>query len=163
MFEELGPDLVDAVLVPTSRGDLIWGLYEGFNQLTAMGLTKSLPRLFAVEPFPRITEVLRGKNVTGSFPGTTKLTSIGGSTVTYQAVAAIHASGGGAVVVDDAAVARDQSRLARHGCYAELSSASTLTGLEILLKNGTIARADSAALIVTSHGYKELPEGQVVE
>jgi hypothetical protein len=31
------------------------------------------------------------------------------------------------------------------------------------LKNGTIARADSVALIVTSHGYKELPLGQVVE
>src|SRR3546814_5453212 len=28
MFEELGPDLVDAVLVPTSRGDLFWGLFE---------------------------------------------------------------------------------------------------------------------------------------
>src|SRR3546814_7372249 len=35
MFEELGPDLVDAVLVPTSRGDLIWGLFEGFRQLKA--------------------------------------------------------------------------------------------------------------------------------
>src|SRR3546814_18762848 len=76
MFEELGPDLVDAVLVPTSRGDLIWGLFEGFRQLKAADLTTAVPRLFAVEPFARISAVLGGETVTGSFPGTTKLTSI---------------------------------------------------------------------------------------
>src|SRR3546814_7979724 len=79
MFEELGPDLVDAVLVPTSRGDLIWGLFEGFRQLKAADLTTAVPRLFAVEPFARISAVLGGETVTGSFPGTTKLTSIGRS------------------------------------------------------------------------------------
>src|SRR3546814_5383244 len=94
MFEELGPDLVDAVLVPTSRGDLIWGLFEGFRQLKAADLTTAVPRLFAVEPFARISAVLGGETVTGSFPGTTKLTSIGGSTVTYQAIEATRLSGG---------------------------------------------------------------------
>src|SRR3546814_17505388 len=81
MFEELGKDLVDAVLVPTSRGDLIWGLFEGFRQLKAADLTTAVPRLFAVEPFARISAVLGGETVTGSFRGTTKLNSIGGSTV----------------------------------------------------------------------------------
>lgn len=158
IFEELGADTVDVVLVPTSRGDLIWGLHEGFAQLQAIGLIRSVPRLFAVEPFPRISAVLGGERITGSFPGTTKLTSIGGSTVTYQAIEAIRATGGGAVVVDDETVARDQIRLARHGCYAELSSAATLTGLELLVKEGKISPGASVALIATSNGYKELPE-----
>src|SRR3546814_9002097 len=82
MFEELGPDLVDAVLVPTSRGDLIWGLFEGFRQLKAADLTTAVPRLFAVEHFARISAVLGGATATGSFPGPPQLTSIGGSTVT---------------------------------------------------------------------------------
>lgn len=163
IFEELGANTVDVVLVPTSRGDLIWSLYEGFSQLEANGFIKSVPRLFAVEPFPRISEVLSGGRITDSFPGTTKLTSIGGSTVTYQAIEAIRATGGGAVVVDDKAVARDQVRLARHGCYAELSSAATLTGLELLLNDRTISRDASVVLIATSNGYKDLPEMQVVE
>ena len=157
IFEEVGPENIDVVLVPTSRGDLLWGLFEGFSQLRSIGLLKSVPRLFAVEPFPRISRVLGGEEVTGSFPGTTSLFSIGGSTVTYQSIKAIQETGGGAVVVDDGPVARDQLRLAQHGCYAELSSAATLTGLEILLKNGTISRADSVVLIATSNGYKELP------
>src|SRR3546814_12908395 len=90
-------------------------------------------------PFARISAVLGGETVTGSFPGTTKLTSIGGSTVTYQAIEATRLSGGGAVIVADEMVARDQLRLARHGCYAELSSAAALTGLELLLKDEVIS------------------------
>ncbi|MGH8236774.1 MAG: pyridoxal-phosphate dependent enzyme, partial [Steroidobacteraceae bacterium] len=130
LIEEPGADNIDAILVPTSRGDLIWGLYEGFRQLKAIGLVGSIPRLFAVEPFPRISRVLAGEELTGFFPGTTDLVSIGGSTVTYQSIAAIRSSGGGAVVVDDQSVVRDQHRFARHGCYAELSAAATLSGLE---------------------------------
>lgn len=163
IFEELGAGPIDAVLVPTSRGDLTWGLYEGFSQLKAIGLVASIPRLFAVEPFARITRVLEGEEITGSFPGTTSLVSIGGSTVTYQAVKAIRATGGGGVVVDDGTVERDQARLARHGCYAELSSAAILTGLELLLRDGAISSEDRIVLIATSHGYKDLPEPEAAE
>ena len=157
MFEELGPDLVDAVVVPTSRGDLIWGIYEGFGQLEALGFIRAVPRIFAVEPFARISKVLTGDAVTGSFPGTTSLASIGGSTVTYQAMTAIRASGGGAVVVDDNAVARDQLRLARHGCFSESSSAAALSGLERLSSEGQVSGQETVALIVTSNGYKDVP------
>ncbi len=155
IFEELGADQVDAVIVPTSRGDLIWALHEGFSQLKATGLMSFVPRLYAVEPFARLRRVLSGDKITGSFPGATSLTSIGGSTVTYQAIDAIRASGGSAVVVDDQTVALDQHRLARHGCYAELSSAAALTGLELLLEDGTISKDESAVLIATSNGYKD--------
>lgn len=162
IHEDIGADGVDVVLVPTSRGDLIWGLCEGFRQLKEIGLVKAVPRLFAVEPFPRISRVLGGEEFTGAFPGETALISIGGSTVTYQAMEAIRASGGGAIVVSDEDVARDQRRLAQHGCYVELSSAATLTGLETLLKNGAISRDASVVLIATSNGYKDLPEAQSV-
>ncbi len=158
IFEDMGGENLEVVVVPTSRGDLIWGLYEGFRQITELGLLKTVPRLFAVEPFPRISRVLAGEEFTGSFPGKTALVSIGGSTVTYQAIEAIRASGGGAVVVNDEDVIRDQLRLAQHGCYTESSSAATLTGLDILLKQGQVSRDASVALVATSNGYKELPE-----
>lgn len=157
IFEELDGRNLDAVLVPTSRGDLIWGLYVGFSQLQRLGHLRQLPRLFAVEPYPRIRRVLEGEPVTGSFPGTTAMTSIGGSTVTVQAVNAIRATGGGAIVVDEQSVVRDQARLARHGCYAELSSAASLTGLERLIAEGKLSSGDTALLIATSNGYKDIP------
>lgn len=148
---------IGAVLVPTSRGDLIWGLYEGFRHLLELGEIQKLPKLFVVEPFARISRVLEGSAITGSYPGSTKLFSIGGTTVTYQAINAVRASGGGSVVVDDADVCRDAARLAQHGCYAELSAAATLTGLNMLLKTGAIARDESVVLLATSNGYKDLP------
>lgn len=163
LFEDVGAEHLDAVLIPTSRGDLIWGLYEGFRQIREVGLLETVPRLFAIEPFPRISRVLGGEEFTGSFPGETALVSIGGSTVTYQAIEAIRASGGGVAVVDDESVVRDQLRLAQHGCYAELASAAILTGLGILLNDGRISRDASVVLIATSNGYKELPQERSAE
>lgn len=156
LIEDNGGDL-DAVLVPTSRGDLVWGLCEGFRQMVMVGRISRLPRLFVVEPFPRLSKVLEGFAPNGSFPGKTSLFSIGGSTVTYQAVEAVRSSKGGAVVVEDEAVVRDAARLARHGCYAELSAAATLTGLKALLRVGTIGTDETVALIATSNGYKDWP------
>lgn len=156
LMEDCGDDL-DALLVPTSRGDLVWGLYEGFRQMMVTGAVTRIPRLYVVEPFPRLSKVLAGFSPSGSFLGKTSLFSIGGSTVTYQAVEAVRLSKGGAVVVDDVTVVRDAARLARHGCYAELSAAATLTGLETLLHNGMIRRDETVALIATSNGYKDWP------
>ena len=157
LVEDCGDEL-DAVLVPTSRGDLVWSLYDGFRQMMAGGHIARIPRLYVVEPFPRLRKVMQGFAPNGSFPGKTSLFSIDGSTVTYQAVEAVRASKGGAVVVEDATVVQDAARLARHGCYAELSAAATLSGLEILLANGTVGRDETVALISTSNGYKDWPD-----
>ena len=59
--------------------------------------------------------------------------------------------------MSDEDVIRDQRRLAQHGCYAELSSAASLTGLAALLQDGRIATDASVVLVATSNGYKELP------
>src|SRR3546814_4761833 len=80
---------------------------------------------------------------------------------TYQAIEATRLSGGGAVIVADEMVARDQLRLARHGCYAKLSSAAALTGLELLLKDEVISPDETVALIATSNGYKELASDEI--
>ena len=144
----------DAILVPTARGDLIWGIYKGFRDLIALGSLRRMPRLIAVEPFPRLERVLGGADIRGRFPGATPLSSIGGATVTYQALTAVRASGGTAVSVRAEQVIADQKTLARSGLYLELSAAAALTGLRVLLteKPAAIRRA---TLIATSHGYKE--------
>lgn len=148
---------LDAILVPTARGDLLWGLYYGCSQLRDAGLIQAIPRLYAVEPFARIKRVLDGCDPAGSFPGQTALFSIGGTTVTHQALSAIRASAGSAVVVADDAVARDQMTLAHHGCYLENASAAALTGLKLLMAQGDIKRGETIMLLATSHGYKEMP------
>ncbi len=155
IFEETGAETVDAIVVPTSRADLLWGIFEGFRFLQTRDVIKRLPRLYAVEPFPRIDQVLRGSDYRQSFAGRTHQISIAGSTVTYQAIEALKASNGGAVVVSDDAAAGDQRILAEHGFYVELSSAASLSGLRALIDRGEIHASERVALIASSNGYKE--------
>ena len=155
--EDLSAEVPDAILVPTARGDLLWGIWEGFHELVEMGHLERTPRLYAVEPYPRISQVLAGADYRDQFPGTTRLSSIGGDTVTFQTVQAMEQSGGGAVVVEDTAAEEDISRLAGMGLYVESSAAAPLSALHDLRKIGEIAANESALLVITSHGFKNPP------
>jgi threonine synthase len=110
----------------------------------------------AVEPFPRLELALAGADYRGSFPGSSRLVSINGTTLTWQAVAAVQQSGGAAVSVPSARVVADQSCLARSGHYLELSAVAALTGLRVLQAEKRLT-VSHAVLIATSHGYKDVP------
>jgi threonine synthase len=144
----------DVLLVPCSRGDLLWGIWEGFREAAEWGWLKEIPRLYAVEPFPRLIRVLAGEDYRSVFPGDTRLRSIGGDTVTYQSVEPVKRSGGGAVAVSFAEAEEAQHRLARCGVDLENAGAAPLAGLQRLLRAGEITGKDRVLLIGTSHGYK---------
>lgn len=158
LHEELDAASIDAVLVPTSRADLLWGICRGFMDLKLAGLTSTVPRVHAVEPFPRISSVLQGRDYRGQFPGTSLMVSIGGTTVAHQALYALELCGGTAVAVREADVVDDQRHLAKQGLYLELSCAATLTGLRKLLHQGEVSEGDTVVLIGSSHGFKEYEE-----
>jgi threonine synthase len=155
LHDALGAANIDAVVVPTARGDLLWGIVQGFSDLVAAGHATSVPKVHAVEPFPRISAVLRGSDYRAAFPGDSAMVSIGGPSVTYQAVDALARCGGTAVCVRDADALDDQRLLAEHGLYFELSSAAALSGARQLRRDAVIGDGDVAVLIATSHGYKE--------
>ncbi|RWA51880.1 hypothetical protein AU476_20165 [Cupriavidus sp. UYMSc13B] len=143
------------IVVPTSRGDILWGIAQGYLDLSGAGLIPKVPKVHAVEPFPRIARVFDGADLQEDFPGQSKMASIGGSTVTYQALQALRLTGGSPAAVDEAEVLSDQRELAQAGLYAELSSAAALTGLRKLVHEGTVSFEARVVLVVTSHGYKE--------
>lgn len=155
IFQGLGTRACTDILVPTSRADLLWGIARGYCDLQTAGLVEELPRVHAVEPFGRISRVLAGEDYRGSFPGRSALTSIGGSTVTYQALEAIASCKGSAVVIEDAPAREDQKQLAHCGFYLELSSAAALTGLQELVSRGLVASDAAVVLIGTSSGCSE--------
>ncbi|RWM38703.1 pyridoxal-phosphate dependent enzyme [Mesorhizobium sp.] len=143
------------ILVPTSRGDVLWGVAKGFHDLRQAGLLTRLPKIHAVEPFPRLTRVVAGADLRDTFRGTSALVSVGGLTVTFQALQALEMTGGSAVTVEEHDVQDDQRRLACAGLFLELSSAAALTGLKRLMAQKVIASDANAVLVATSHGYKE--------
>lgn len=155
IFQGLGTRACTDILVPTSRADLLWGIARGYCDLQRAGLVVARPRIHAVEPFGRISRVLAGEDYRGTFAGISALTSIGGSTVTYQALDAISSCKGSAVHIDDTAARDDQKRLARCGHYLELSSAAALTGLRELVSQGVVASDAAVVVVGTSSGSSE--------
>ncbi|GED34516.1 pyridoxal-phosphate dependent enzyme [Brevibacillus centrosporus] len=153
--EQMHEVLPAAIVIPCARGDLIWGVWAGLTEAKRMGWIKQLPRLYAVEPFPRLLHVLSGRDYRQEFEGDSSLLpSIGGNTVTYQSLYAVKSTVGSAVVVSDEEVDQAQSSLARKGIYAEGSSAATYTAVAKLVQSGTIRKSERVLMIITSHGYK---------
>ncbi|MGE8319583.1 MAG: pyridoxal-phosphate dependent enzyme [Comamonas sp.] len=145
----------DHVLVPTARGDLLWGVYSGFRDLQAAGLVDRLPRIWAVEPFPRLARVLQGASAQAEFAGATGQFSIAGDTVTLQQVHATRRSGGGAVVVDDLQAHRGALRLAQAGLWVELCAGAGLAALAELRADGRVAAHEHALLLLTAKGDRD--------
>ncbi|MER8836952.1 pyridoxal-phosphate dependent enzyme [Mesorhizobium sp. M0909] len=143
------------IVVPTARGDLLWSIAKGYDDLREAGFIQSIPRIHAVEPFPRIGAALSGHGMVGHVPDDTNMGSISGNTVTQQTLRALKMSKGYAVAVQDTEVAADQAILGSEGLYLELSSVATLTGVRHLIREKKIGSDARVVLIATSHGYKE--------
>ena len=156
LFDRFGADLPDYIFIPTCRGDLLYGVYEGFSDLRRGGYIQSLPRLVACEPNPRLELVLeQGRKHTDKFGGDTSATSsIGGATTTFQAETALRGSGGFAVSVSQAAALASVAQMARHGLYLETSSAIVYPCVQKALAEKKLSSEASVLLVLTSHGYK---------
>jgi len=142
--------LPDHIVVPTGRGDLAWGIFAGFRDLLAAGRIARLPRLWLVEPFPRLSRVLAGSPVNGSYPGLTAQFSTAGASVTYLQWQAATASGGGAVVVNDEEARAARRLLTAAGVSAELCAAAGLGALRQLSDNGLVAPDAHVVLVLTA-------------
>lgn len=147
--------LPDHILVPTARGDLLWGVYTGLRDLLASGLISHIPRLWAVEPFPRLTRVIGGASLQSEFVGQTAQFSTAGSTVTLQQKLAVQLSGGGVVVSSDHEAAKGVSLLGAEGLWVELCAGACVSALSSLLKQGQIVPTDHALLLLTARGDRD--------
>ncbi|SDR30379.1 threonine synthase [Rhizobiales bacterium GAS113] len=165
LAEEQAIAAADVVLVPTARGDLLFGIAKGLLEARSSGAIARIPKLIAVEPFARLTRVLAGEDYRRKFEGrstlssstlsSSPLSSINGPTATFQSLLALRQTAGEAVAVNSEQVLDDQRLLAAQGIYLESSAAAALTALRFLLaRDGAAIRR--AVLIGTSSGYKEL-------
>lgn len=150
-----GDCVPDHVLVPTARGDLLWGIYSGFRDLHAAGLIDRLPRLWAVEPFARLSRVLQGAPAQDEFAGSTLQFSIAGGTVTLQQLHAVRSTRGGALVAGDDLALRGASSLGREGLWVELCAGGTVAALAQLLADGRAAPSEHAMLVLTAKGDRD--------
>ncbi|WP_051482124.1 threonine synthase [Paraburkholderia nodosa] len=151
-------DGLEAVIVPTARGDIIWGIAAGFVTLAQRGQwNHPLPKLIAVEPFPRISKVIQHEAViTDHFPGSTRQASTAGTTATDQSLRAVVDTAGTAIAISDEMAAVAQRDMAKQfGIYLELCAAAPYAAIPHLLTQGHLVRTDRVVLIGTSAGYRD--------
>lgn len=159
MFEQTGGNLPDVVVIPTSHGDTLAGMWAGFVHLQETLGLGSLPRLVAVEPFGSLQRTLEaGADVPlVGREGTTRAFSIGGRVSTPQALATVRASGGDAIQVDDEDMRVAHTRLAHEGLLVEPSSAMAAAALPAL-REREIVRADEHVVVLVSSGGLKDPD-----
>jgi len=160
IVRDLGQRCPTVVIVPTMRGDLLWGLWAGFEEARRAGRVASSPRLVAVEPFPRIQRVLNGADYRAEFDGSTTQHSLGGRSVTWQAVAAVQESRGCAVVVGDEEAARAQHQLRGAGYRVEACSAAPLKAARVLRESGWLDESACVVLLATARAASEVEPGR---
>lgn len=159
LFEQLGGTIPDVVVVPAAYGDGLAGIARGFADLVTLGLVGRVPRMLAAEPFGPLRAALdAGTDTAGPVEAAPSVAfSIASSFGTYQGLAALRATGGGAVAVPSDEVVLDaQARLGRQGLYLEASSAITLPALVVWRGEGRVGPDDTVVLVGTSTGLKDV-------
>lgn len=156
ILQQLQGRVPNKIIVPVSRGDLLWGIWQGFKEITLNKNTIKLPKMIAVEPFPRLTNVLNGVHYTEEFIGETGLKSLDGTTVTFQALSALQESNGLAVVVTEEQAKQDQQFLLTKGLFLENSSATVIHTINRLKNQNLLKKEDIVIAMGTSSGFLEI-------
>ena len=159
--EQMGWQVPDLVVVPVGDGNIISGVWKGFEEFHRIGFIDRLPRLLAVqaEGSDAVVRALEGDGTISPAPGRTVADSIAVSVPRdgEAAVRAVDASGGFAVRVSDDEILAAIVDLARgSGVFGEPAGAASLAGLKKAAAGGVIAPNWTVVILVTGSGLKDI-------
>lgn len=160
LWEQLGWDVPDVIVTPCGYGSYLLGLYIGFQELLAAGVTNRLPRLIAVqaESCAPLAAALAARLET--VPGITAGDTLAEGIRCQQPVRgaalleALRVTGGTAVTVSESEIESGLRDLAGRGLYVEPSAAVVAPALAKLVAAGTVTAADTVVAILTGSGLK---------
>jgi threonine synthase len=162
--EQLGWRLPDVIVCPTGGGVGIIGIYKAMLELRELGWADGdIPRLVAVQASgcaPIIAAFARGARQSEPWPdartvafGLTVPKALGD----FLVLAALYATGGTAVAVDDDALLADQREVARlEGCFVSPEGAAGFAAVRQLRESGWLAADDAVVVLNTGTGLKYL-------
>jgi threonine synthase len=159
LWEDLGFVAPDNVIVPCGAGSNVLGCAIGFAELLRAGQIDRMPRIFAAQPenCGPIARSFLGLPAIPAVPTIAEGTSIAAPIRLPEISAALHHSGGGAVLLSEAEIGQAMLRLAGIGIYVEPTCAQVAAALARLLDAGTIKRNESTVLVLTGTGIKATP------
>ncbi|MDN2567121.1 pyridoxal-phosphate dependent enzyme [Aquibium sp. A9E412] len=160
LFRDLGGVAPGCVFVPTGYGELLYGVWKGFEELRALGRIPGVPRLFSCEsriygPLHRAMRDGRPVAAVGTPDDTTRALSIASPVGGLRGRRAIEESGGAALAMSDAEIEAARARLARAGQWVEFSAAAGLAGLRQQAARAPLPEGPAVCL-VTASGMKDV-------
>jgi threonine synthase len=156
----LSKKVPDYVFVPTAGGDLLFGLYKGFNELTKMGKLEVTPKLIAVQgegADPTVQAIEKGLDaVRETGPAKTVAGALRVNFGADHSIVAVKATGGFGISVSDERILSAQKEIAREeGIFCEISSAAAIAAISKAVEIGRISRDETVAAILTGVGFKD--------
>jgi threonine synthase len=158
--EQLDWRLPDALFCPIGSGALFSRIFEGFQQLRALGLvTGDLPRMFGAQAAgcaPVATSFESGRPVVPVKPRTlARSIAIGDPADGDLAVEVALRSGGSVISVPEEDIAPGMELLAeRAGVFGETAAGTTVAAVEAALKRGDVQHDDEVVVLVSGDGLK---------
>ena len=154
-----GRALPDVIVYPTGGGTGLVGIWKAFVELVGLGLLDpartKLPRMVAVQSVncaPVVEAFERGLDDVE--PVASRGTAadgldVPGAIMGHAILRALRDSGGRAVAVSEAAIARAFDRFGRLGIAAGLESAATLAALAAMRERGAVRAGERVLLLLT--------------
>lgn len=159
--EQMGWEVPDLVVVPVGDGNIISGVWKGFEEFHRIGFIDRLPRLLAVqaEGSAAVVRALEGDGTIKPVSGETVADSISVSMPRdgAAAVQAVRASGGFGITVSDEQILAAIPEVARgSGVFGEPAGVASYAGLKKASEQGRIDPAWTIVLLVTGSGLKDV-------
>jgi threonine synthase len=159
--EQLNWNVPDKVFVAVGDGNIISGLWKGFNDLHRIGFIDRLPQMIGVqsETASAIVDAANGDGIVREGPAHTIADSInvGKPRDATMAVRAIQDSEGRGVKVSDDEIIAAIPKLAREtGVFVEPAAAAAYAGFMKLCENSAVRSHERVLLMLTGNGLKDV-------
>ncbi len=164
IWEQLGFEVPDVVVVSVGDGCIIGGVHKGFADLQRLGWTDRVPRLIGAQAAGSSYMVQAWKNgedlmTKPPIPAETVADSISADLPRdrFKAMAAVTETGGAFVEVTDAQILSAMVTMGqRMGVFAEPAAAAATAGLRVARRQGLVEEGERVVVISTGNGLKDV-------
>lgn len=159
--EQMGWKVPDLVVVPVGDGNIISGVWKGFEDFRRIGFIDRVPRLLAVQAdgSASVVRALEGDGTIAPVSGETVADSISVSLPRdgEAAVQAVRDSGGFGITVSDEDILAAIVEVARGaGVFGEPAGVTSYAGLKKAVGQGKIDPDWTIVLLITGNGLKDV-------
>ena len=146
----------DYIFVPTAGGDLLFGIYKGYQDLMASGQVNKMPKMVVVQgsgSSPTVDAVEGRKSEVSS---ETIAAALRSNMLSEHGVEAVKKTDGFGIEVSNNEILEAQYLAAKlDGIFCEVSSAAALAAVKKAVLLDRIKRDEVVCAIITGNGFKD--------